>query len=154
MEKILNFEELDRLAVLIAEVVRENDVIALIGDLGTGKTTFSKVVAKELGIKEHLKSPTFNYVLSYEGTKMKLHHFDVYRISDPEEIYEIGFEDYLHDGSLSIIEWADLIESELPSEYLEIKLFHHSESERKISIKFIGDKKREEEILKHVNFSN
>lgn len=154
MQKILNFEELDKLAASIGAVVKKNDIIALIGDLGTGKTTFSKVVAKELGIKEHLKSPTFNYVLSYTGEKMNLNHFDVYRISDPEEIYEIGFEDYLHNDSLTIIEWADLIESELPNEYIEIRLYHNDENTRKVSIKYIGDKKREEEILRYVDFSN
>jgi len=154
MKKILNFEELDELAVKLAEFIEENDIIALMGDLGTGKTTFVKRIAKELGITENLKSPTFNYVLSYNSGEMKLNHFDVYRISEAEEIYEIGFEDYLHNGGLTIIEWANLIESELPKEYIKIELSHLDEFSRIVKINFIGNPKKEEVLLKYVSFSN
>ncbi len=154
MKKILSFNELNELAIKLVNKLEENDVVALIGDLGTGKTAFVKVIAKELGIKENLKSPTFNYVLSYESGKIVLNHFDVYRISNPEELYEIGFEDYLNNDGISIIEWANLIETELPKEYIEINLEHNDESSRKVEVLVHGNKKREEEILAYVGFSN
>ncbi|WP_372713061.1 tRNA (adenosine(37)-N6)-threonylcarbamoyltransferase complex ATPase subunit type 1 TsaE [Ilyobacter sp.] len=154
MEKILSFEELDKLAVDMADFSRENDVIALVGDLGTGKTTFVKTLAKELGIEENIKSPTFNYVLEHHGGRLPLYHFDVYRLTDPEEVYEVGYEDYLNNGGLVVIEWADIIESELPKEYIEIKLYYHDDESRKISVKFIGDLDRERELFKYVGFSD
>ena len=122
MEKILSFEELTRLAAKLSDFAKADDVIALIGDLGTGKTTFVKTVAKQLGILENIKSPTFNYVLEHLGGRLPLYHFDVYRLSDPLEVYEVGYEDYLHNGGLVLIEWADIITEELPKEYIKIKL--------------------------------
>ncbi len=154
MEKILSFDELNELAVKLVDKLEKNDVVALVGDLGTGKTTFVKVIAKELGIKENLKSPTFNYVLSYESGRVPLNHFDVYRICDPEEVYEIGFEDYLNNDGISIIEWANLIDTELPKEYIKINLEHNDEKSRKVKVLVCGNKKREEEILAYVGFSN
>jgi tRNA threonylcarbamoyladenosine biosynthesis protein TsaE len=148
MKKILSFEELTKLAVKLAEFVIPNDVIALIGDLGTGKTTLTKTIAKELGITGNIKSPTFNYVLEHLGGKMPLYHFDVYRLADPEEVYEIGYEDYLYNDGLTVIEWANIIETELPKEYIEIRMYHRDENSREVEMKFIGNEKREKELNK------
>ncbi|MGB6128407.1 MAG: tRNA (adenosine(37)-N6)-threonylcarbamoyltransferase complex ATPase subunit type 1 TsaE [Psychrilyobacter sp.] len=148
MKRILSFEELTELAVKLAKFVVPNDVIALVGDLGTGKTTLTKTIAKELGITGNIKSPTFNYVLEHLGGKMPLYHFDVYRLCDPEEVYEIGYEDYLHNGGLTIIEWANIIETELPKEYIEIKMYHRDENSREVEMKFVGNEKREKELKK------
>lgn len=147
MEKIMTFEEINEFAKKLANYVKPGDLIALIGDLGTGKTTFSQNFAKEFGITENLKSPTFNYVLEYFSGKFPLYHFDVYRLSNPEEIYEIGYEDYLNGDGVLLIEWANIIESELPKEYIEIKFEYFDESERKLFISFIGNKEREKELL-------
>ncbi|MCJ8343606.1 MAG: tRNA (adenosine(37)-N6)-threonylcarbamoyltransferase complex ATPase subunit type 1 TsaE [Cetobacterium sp.] len=154
MERILKFQEINDIAKKLGECVKSGEVVALIGDLGTGKTTFTKNFAKSFGIEENLKSPTFNYVLEYFDGKYPLYHFDVYRLSDAEEIYEIGYEDYINSDGVSLIEWADIIESELPKEYIEIKLDYADEDSRKISIKYIGNEKKEEELLKNVGFSN
>ncbi len=154
MEKILSFDELTDLAVRLSDYVKADDVVALIGDLGTGKTTFVKTVARELGIEGNIKSPTFNYVLEHLGGRLPLYHFDVYRLSDPLEVYEVGYEDYLHNGGLVLIEWADIIAEELPKEFIKIKLFHHDEKSRKISIEFIGNEVREKELLDYVGLSN
>ena len=148
MKKILSFEELTKLAVKLAGFVVPNDVIALVGDLGTGKTTLTKTIAKELGIVGNIKSPTFNYLLEHLSGRMPLYHFDVYRLSDPEEVYEIGYEDYLYNDGLTIIEWADIIESELPREYIEIKIYHRDDNSREVEMKFIGNEKREKELNK------
>jgi len=89
-------------------------VIALIGDLGVGKTVFTKGIAKGLGINENVSSPTFTILESYYSGKMPLHHFDVYRIGDAEEMDEIGFDDCVYSDGITIIEWAQIIEELLP----------------------------------------
>jgi tRNA threonylcarbamoyladenosine biosynthesis protein TsaE len=154
MENLLKFEEIDILAEKLADFVDKNDVVALVGDLGTGKTTFVKVFAKRLGISSNIKSPTFNYVIEYLEGKYPLYHFDVYRIGEPEEIYEVGYEDYLYNDGICIIEWANLIEEELPDEYIRVELDYHDEFSRRVKLDFIGNKKREEELLEYVSFSN
>ena len=155
MEKILNFSEIDTLAKKIANYASENTVIALIGDLGTGKTTFTKTFAKEFGVKENLKSPTFNYVLEYLTGRLPLYHFDVYRLCNSEEIYEIGYEDYINNGGVALIEWADIILDDLPKEYIRIDFSYYTkDDERKVNIKYIGNSKKEEELLNYVGFGN
>lgn len=155
MEKILNFSEIDTLAKKIANYASENTVIALIGDLGTGKTTFTKTFAKEFGVKENLKSPTFNYVLEYLTGRLPLYHFDVYRLCNSEEIYEIGYEDYINNGGVALIEWADIILDDLPKEYIRIDFSYSTkDDERKVNIKYIGNSKKEEELLSYVGFGN
>lgn len=155
MEKILNFSEIDILAKKIANYASENTVIALIGDLGTGKTTFTKTFAKEFGVKENLKSPTFNYVLEYLTGRLPLYHFDVYRLCNSEEIYEIGYEDYINNGGVALIEWADIILDDLPKEYIRIDFSYSTkDDERKVNIKYIGNSKKEEELLNYVGFGN
>ncbi|MGL5051398.1 MAG: tRNA (adenosine(37)-N6)-threonylcarbamoyltransferase complex ATPase subunit type 1 TsaE [Fusobacteriaceae bacterium] len=154
MKKIVSFDEINEIAKKLANYVKENTVIALIGDLGTGKTSFVKTFAKEFGVQENLKSPTFNYYLEYKSGKMPLYHFDVYRLTEAEEIYEIGYEDCLNSGGVAIIEWADIIETELPKEYIEIKFYHLDEEQRKIEISVKHNTEMEKEVLKYVGFSH
>ena len=153
MEKVLTFNQIDVLAKKLANYVEENTVIALIGDLGTGKTTFTKIFAKELGVKENLKSPTFNYVLEYLSGRLPLYHFDVYRLCNSEEIYEIGYEDYINNGGVALIEWANIILEDLPKEYIRIEFkYAEKEDERIVDIKYIGNKEKEAKF--NVDFGN
>jgi len=154
MKKSLNFKEIDIIAEKLAKTAKSGDVVVLIGDLGTGKTTFVQRFAKELGVTENLKSPTFNYVLEYYSGKIPLYHFDVYRISDSEEVYEIGYEDYINGNGVSIIEWGNLIEKELPKEYIKISLDYCGEDERYFEISYIGNKEKEKELLAYVDLHN
>ncbi len=155
MQKVLTFNEIDLLAKKLADYSKENTVIALIGDLGTGKTTFTKTFAKEFGVKENLKSPTFNYVLEYLSGRLPLYHFDVYRLCSSEEIYEIGYEDYINNGGVALIEWANIIEEDLPKEYIRIEFqYTTKEDERLVEIKYIGNEKEKKELLSYVNFGN
>ena len=131
MEKVLTFSQIDELAKKLANYVEENTVIALIGELGTGKTTFTKIFAKEFGVKENLKSPTFNYVLEYLSGRMPLYHFDVYRLDDISELENIGFYEYTED-CVSIVEWADKFPDELPDETLWIYLKPIGDTSRSI----------------------
>ena len=94
----------------------------LVGDLGVGKTVFTKGVAAGLGILEPVSSPTFTIVQVYEEGRLPFYHFDVYRIGDIEEMEEIGFEDYIYGEGVSLIEWANLIEELLPERYTQITI--------------------------------
>lgn len=154
MNKILTFDELDILAKKLADYSDENTVIALIGDLGTGKTTFTQKFAKELGVVENIKSPTFNYVLEYFSGRLPLYHFDVYRLQDAMEIYEIGYEDYLNNNGVVLIEWANIIETELPKEYIKIELDHHDSNSRIVKLTYVGNEQKQKEMLDYVGFSN
>lgn len=91
-------------------------VFCLCGDLGVGKTVFTQGFAAGLGITEPVNSPTFTILQIYEEGRLPLYHFDVYRISDPEEMYETGFEDYIEGEGVCLIEWANLIEEILPGD--------------------------------------
>ncbi len=97
-------------------------VFTLIGDLGVGKTIFTKGLAAGLGVEESVSSPTFTIVQIYEEGRLPFYHFDVYRIGDVEEMDEIGYEDYIYGDGVSLIEWANLIEEILPEHYTEIKI--------------------------------
>lgn len=98
------------------------DVYTLVGDLGVGKTVFTKGVAAGLGILEPVSSPTFTIVQVYEEGRLPFYHFDVYRIGDIEGMEEIGFEDYIYGEGVSLIEWANLIEELLPERYTQITI--------------------------------
>lgn len=97
-------------------------VFTLIGDLGVGKTVFTKGFALGLGINEPVNSPTFTIMQIYEEGRLPLYHFDVYRIADPSEMDEIGFEEYVYSEGVTLIEWADLIEEILPDKYIRIEI--------------------------------
>ena len=106
----------------LGEQAESGQVYALIGDLGTGKTVFSQGFAKGLGIEELVNSPTFTIVQIYEKGRLPFYHFDVYRIGDVEEMYEIGYEDCFFGEGVSLVEWADYIEELLPENCIHIRL--------------------------------
>ena len=110
------------LGFAIGRKAREGQVYTLVGDLGTGKTVFSKGLAAGLGIEEPISSPTFTIIQVYEEGRLPFYHFDVYRIGDVEEMEEIGYEEYVYGRGVSLIEWADLIEEILPAHYTEIRI--------------------------------
>lgn len=97
-------------------------VICLIGDLGVGKTVFTKGFAKGLGIDEHVTSPTFTIVNEYDDGRLPFYHFDVYRIEDPHEMEEIGFEEYLEGDGITFIEWANMIKEIVPDECIWVTI--------------------------------
>lgn len=114
--------------------LQEGDIVALIGNLGSGKTIFVKGICEGLNATQNPLSPTFSIINEYTG-KFKIYHFDFYRIKDIEELYDIGYEDYFNDQSICLIEWADLFESVLPAEHIKILFeFGETENQRKIII--------------------
>ncbi|MDU5109591.1 MAG: tRNA (adenosine(37)-N6)-threonylcarbamoyltransferase complex ATPase subunit type 1 TsaE [Clostridium sp.] len=140
---VKNVEETTELGFSIGKLLNSGDIVCLTGDLGTGKTHITKGIAKGLGIDDHITSPTFTIVNEYDSGRLKLYHFDVYRVSDPDEIYAIGFDDYIFSNGVSIIEWANYIEEILPSDYLHIlieKDLSNGEDYRKITITPYGER--------------
>ena len=115
-------EETFALGKKLGERAKPGQIYTLDGDLGAGKTVFTKGVAAGLGITEPVSSPTFTIVQEYEGGRMPLYHFDVYRIGDLEEMEEIGYEDCFYGEGVSLIEWAGLIEEILPEHVITIRI--------------------------------
>ncbi len=116
----------------------ENMVICLIGELGSGKTVFTKGLAAALGIEENITSPTYNIIKEYTSGEMDLFHMDVYRLDG--DVSELGLEDYFNRKGIVVIEWANMIKEYLPEERLEIKFSVHGEEKRVLTIKPYGDK--------------
>jgi tRNA threonylcarbamoyladenosine biosynthesis protein TsaE len=105
----------------LGKEAKPGQVYTLTGDLGVGKTVFTQGFADGLGVREQVNSPTFTILQIYESGRLPLYHFDVYRIGDPEEMYEVGWEDYVWSDGVCLIEWADLIgelTEEIPPEKL------------------------------------
>ena len=122
------------LGLSIADAAEPGDIIALTGDLGTGKTALTKYIAEGLGIKEEVISPTFTIVREYRSGRLPLFHFDVYRLSGPEEFIDAGAEDYLEDSGLSVIEWADIVADALPADALLVNIEYAEDDKRRIMV--------------------
>jgi tRNA threonylcarbamoyladenosine biosynthesis protein TsaE len=126
----------------LAEIVKNQDIVLLVGDLGAGKTTFTKGFAAALGVAEPVTSPTFVLVRSYVG-RLKLHHADVYRLEDLQEVVDLGLLELLDDGGVALIEWGDMAEAALPRDYLKIRLSFDpdlvdGDERRSVEFEFVG----------------
>lgn len=110
------------LGVRLGKMAKPGEVYALIGDLGVGKTVFTQGFAEGLEIGEWVNSPTFTIVQEYVDGRLPFYHFDVYRIGDPEEMYEVGFDDYVYGDGVSLIEWANRIEEILPEDSITVRI--------------------------------
>jgi tRNA threonylcarbamoyladenosine biosynthesis protein TsaE len=133
-------EETLALGKKIAQSAKNGDIFCLDGDLGVGKTVFTKGFALGLGIDEHITSPTFTIVNEYKG-KFPFYHFDVYRIGDPDEMYDIGYEEYFFGDGVCLVEWAELIEELIPETAIHITIEKNLEKGidyRKITVETKG----------------
>ena len=115
-------EETAALGRQLGEQAEAGGVYCLIGDLGTGKTVFTQGFAAGLGVEGPVNSPTFTILQEYMGSRMPLYHFDVYRLEEPEEMDEIGFDEYLFGEGVCLIEWAERIREILPERRTEIRI--------------------------------
>lgn len=115
-------EETFEIAYKMGQEIKRGEIVCLYGDLGVGKTVFAKGFAKGLGVNDVVTSPTFTLVQEYHGTKMPLYHFDVYRIGDIEEMFEIGYEEYFYGDGVCLVEWADFIKELLPHGYTKVTI--------------------------------
>lgn len=124
-------KEVEELGLVLADKLGPGSVVALTGELGVGKTTFTKAIARGLGITALLTSPTFTIIHEYRDGRLPLYHFDVYRIEDEEELYELGYEEYFYGDGVCVIEWADRIADFLPEDTIHIHIaYGEGENER------------------------
>lgn len=128
-------EETMRLGAELARRLLRADVVALYGDLGSGKTVLTRGIGSALGIPEsEINSPTFTILHEYASGSIPLYHFDAYRIESLEEFYDLGYEDYFFGDGISIVEWADRVEGLLPDGALRLRLEHAGESSRRVRL--------------------
>lgn len=138
--EVNNIEETKKVAIDFANNLKKGDVVCMYGDLGAGKTEFVRQMAHAFGIADYITSPTFTIVNEYHGD-IDLYHFDVYRISDSDEMFEIGYEEYIDGDGICVIEWAQLIEDILPKRRYTITIntdYSRGEGYRKITINYPG----------------
>ena len=143
-----------RFGARLGELLRGDEIIALEGILGTGKTRWVQGMAYGLQVEDHITSPTFTIVNEYHG-RVTLYHIDLYRLDRIEEIMELGLDDYLYGNGVCVVEWAEKGSSLLPAEHLLIQIGYLSDTERSFQLKPSG--KRYLEILaqlKHLSLDS
>ena len=147
--KTAGMEETMRFGKKLGMLLSPGDVVALVGELGGGKTTLVKGIVQGLGVTDRraVKSPTFSLVHTYEG-RMPVYHFDAYRLEDTQEMLDIGSDEMISGDGVAIVEWADKVSGCLPKEYLQITLTAVSAHERKIELRIYGY--RYDEIIKNL----
>lgn len=130
--KITSLNDIDNAAKAFVEAMDQNTVFAFYGKMGAGKTTFIKAVCEALGVTEVVNSPTFSIVNEYrsETTGELIYHFDFYRIKKLDEVYDMGYEDYLYSGAVCFIEWPELIEELLPGDALKVEIAEQEDGSR------------------------
>ena len=129
--KINSLSEISTAAKQFVAAMGDNTIFAFYGHMGAGKTTFIKAICEELGVKDVITSPTFAIVNEYtDGHGEPVYHFDFYRIKKQEEVYDIGFEDYVESGSVCLMEWPELIEDILPADTVKVSITEQPDGTR------------------------
>jgi tRNA threonylcarbamoyladenosine biosynthesis protein TsaE len=137
--KINGLEETKGFGIKLGKLLNSGDILCLNGDLGAGKTTLTKSIGIGLGVTDYITSPTFALINEYEG-RVPVYHFDVYRLENVEDLYDLGFDDYFYGKGISIIEWADKIEKLLPEERIVLDIEKgEDENSRVINITGYGN---------------
>jgi tRNA threonylcarbamoyladenosine biosynthesis protein TsaE len=138
-------EQTWRIGQMLGSRLEPGDTVCLYGDLGAGKTTFSYGIALGLDVKDqYITSPTFTFVNEYKG-RIPFYHIDLYRLKDPEELEGIGFEEYIDSDGVTVIEWAERAEDELPDDRLSVYFSYVDERSREIG--FLAEGERYEKLL-------
>jgi tRNA threonylcarbamoyladenosine biosynthesis protein TsaE len=129
------------LGAALAGLVEAGDLLLLAGELGAGKTALSQGFGRGLGIEERITSPTFTLAREYDTGRLLLHHLDVYRLEQLEEILDVGLPELLDDGGVTLVEWGDVVAAGLPPDYLEIRLtFGEGDDERRLTFLATGSR--------------
>jgi tRNA threonylcarbamoyladenosine biosynthesis protein TsaE len=123
-----------------ATVCRPGDVVALIGDVGAGKTTYAQGIGEGLGVGPQVTSSTFVLVSQYRGDELDLYHIDLYRLDSPEEVRSLDLDEYLYGEGVTVLEWADKFPSILPDEYLRVSIDYSGHERRTIRVVGIGQR--------------
>ena len=124
---ICDIKKMDIIALNVAKKISTGSIITLSGDLGSGKTTFTRMLCSHLSIKSNISSPTYSYLNIYDD---KIAHFDLYRLKTEADFFSLGFEQYLESSFIVIIEWPDIIKAHLPTEVIKLTFSHHNNNRR------------------------
>ena len=127
------------LGAALAAQLEPDDVLLLLGDMGAGKSEFTRGLARGLGVTGYVTSPTFTIMQLHDSGRLPLYHFDWYRLSDVEELYELSMDEYLHAGGVAVIEWPSRAEEAIPDTYLEVSIEPVDDSTRRITFTRVGD---------------
>ncbi|MGM9674604.1 MAG: tRNA (adenosine(37)-N6)-threonylcarbamoyltransferase complex ATPase subunit type 1 TsaE [Bacteroidaceae bacterium] len=133
--KIESLQDIERAARQFVEAMGDRKVLAFYGPMGVGKTTFIKAICKELQVDDVITSPTFAIVNEYQTRQgQPVFHFDFYRIRKIEEVFDMGYEDYLYSGALCLIEWPELAEDILPADTVAVRLSQQPDGSRAVEM--------------------
>ena len=142
MEFITNSpEETEKIGAAIGKIIPAGTVLAYRGDLGAGKTAFTRGLARGLGFTEAVTSPTYTIVNEYLGGRLPLFHFDMYRLSSADDLFDIGWEDYLSRGGVCAVEWSEQVEDALPPESIRVSFQRRPEADDWRTITIEGGEK-------------
>jgi len=155
MDKFVSKSENDTIefACNLASLLKNGDIIVLSGDLGSGKTKFTQGILKHFGLEDEISSPTFTIVNEYHKDETNIYHFDVYRLTDSDEFYAIGGDEYLNNG-ICIIEWGEIIEDILPNDYIKINFTKDAENENYRTLELIATGNNSISILENLKEEN
>lgn len=147
--RLKGLKETEKFGVKLGKLLKAGDIVCLNGDLGAGKTTLSKSIGLGLGVEDYITSPTFNLINEYTG-RLTMYHFDVYRLENVDDLYDLGFDDYFYGNGVCVIEWADRIEGLIPADRIVLDIENGEDSEERI-IKIQGKGSSYEELIKELN---
>lgn len=151
--KIRNLEDTKLIGKVIAKNLLKGTVLCLDGDLGAGKTTLTQFIAKEFGIDEYITSPTFTIIKEYEGL-LPFYHMDVYRIDSDDDMYDLGYEEYIYSEGVCIIEWSQKISNMLPVDRINIYI-QRTDDEKMRIFTIDGQGRSYEKIIEELkNYEN
>ena len=128
-----------QLGASLAAQLKPGDVLLMLGDMGVGKSEFTRGLARGLGVTGYVTSPTFTILQVHDDGRMPLYHFDWYRLSDVEELYELSMDEYLYGDGVSVIEWPSKAEEAIPEIYLQVELIPTGDEDRIIVFTPVGD---------------
>lgn len=146
--KLNSLQETEEFGIRLGKLLKSGDILCLNGDLGAGKTTMTKSIGIGLDVEEYITSPTFALINQYRG-RIPVYHFDVYRLENVDELYDLGFDEYFFGNGVCIIEWAEKINKMIPKEKIVINMQKgNNENERILHIDGYG--KSYEDIIKEL----
>ncbi|WP_409022235.1 tRNA (adenosine(37)-N6)-threonylcarbamoyltransferase complex ATPase subunit type 1 TsaE [Dellaglioa sp. P0083] len=148
--EVSSVEETQKIAEKIGQLVEPNMILLLDGDLGAGKTTFAKGLAVGLGIKRNVKSPTFPIVREYREGRLPLFHMDVYRLEGMGGA-DLGLDEYFNSDGVSVVEWSEFIQDELPNDWLKITLLKDDHDDNLRTIELESNGLQYDNMLAHLN---
>ncbi len=132
-------DETRKLASALAELARAGDLLLLAGDLGAGKTAFAQGFGRGLGVDEPITSPTFTLAREYQGTRLRFHHLDAYRMEAMDEVFDVGLPELLDDDGVVLVEWGDAIAPAVPADYLEVRItLGDGDDDRRLELRSVG----------------